>query len=106
MVWSFPGYGGRRRSFATFTLAFFDDVVTMKRLEQILGIIFAITGVIGIVFFLLFLNQRVNYKLHYKVLNEIQKVVIEKYLSNNYEYYYPSKRSPFRKFKKGSTGQC
>lgn len=89
-------------TFATFTMAFFTQTIGLAELYLILGAIFALTGVLGIVFYLLFMTQRVNYKLHYKVLNEIQKIIITEYLSNPYDVYYPTNRSPFKKFKKGA----
>lgn len=89
-------------TFATFTLAFFTDIIGLKDLYLILGSIFILTGILGIFFYLLFLSQRINYKLHYKVLSEIQQIVIGEYLSKSYEEYYPTDRSPFIKFKKGA----
>lgn len=89
-------------TFATFTLAFFTAIIKLKDLYLILGAIFMLTGLLGIFFYLLFLCQRINYKLHYKVLSEIQKIVIEQYLSKSYEEYYPTDRSPFKKFKRGA----
>lgn len=89
-------------TFATFTLAFFTDIIGLKDLYLILGSIFMLTGILGIFFYLLFLSQRINYKLHYKVLSEIQQIVIREYLSKSYEEYYPTDRSPFKKFKRGA----
>ena len=89
-------------TFATFTLAFFTAIIKLKDLYLILGAIFMLTGLLGIFFYLLFLCQRINYKLHYKVLSEIQKIVFEQYLSKSYEEYYPTDRSPFKKFKRGA----
>lgn len=89
-------------TFATFTLAFFTDIIGVKDLYLILGLIFMLTGILGIFFYLLFLSQRINYKLHYKVLNEIQQIVIKKHLSKSYAEYYPADRSPFKKFKRGA----
>lgn len=89
-------------TFATFTLAFFTDIIGLKDLYLILGLIFILTGILGIFFYLLFLSQRINYKLHYKVLAEIQQIVISEHLSKPYEEYYPADRSPFKKFKRGA----
>ncbi|MDY4561641.1 hypothetical protein ACTNCE_14880 [Dorea longicatena] len=89
-------------TFATFTLAFFTDIIELKDWYLILGSIFMLTGILGIFFYLLFLSQRINYKLHYKVLSEIQRIVIREYLSKPYEEYYPTDRSPFKKFKRGA----
>ncbi len=89
-------------TFATFTMAFFTETIAMNELYLVLGTIFLFTGVLGIIFYLLFLCQRVNYKLHYKVLYEIQKIVIDEYLSNSYDVYYPTNRTPFKKFKRGA----
>lgn len=89
-------------TFATFTLAFFTDIIGLKDLYLILGLIFILTGILGIFFYLLFLSQRINYKLHYKVLDEIQQIVIREHLSKSYEEYYPIDRSPFKKFKRGA----
>ncbi len=89
-------------TFATFTLAFFTDIIGLKDLYLILGLIFILTGILGIFFYLLFLSQRINYKLHYKVLDEIQQIVIREHLSKSYEEYYPTDRSPFKKFKRGA----
>lgn len=87
---------------ATFALSFFNDKLKMEQLEYIIGIIFILTGVIGVIFYLLFLCQRLNYKLHYKILSEIQQKIVFQYLSKPYEAYYPVNRSPFKKFKKGA----
>lgn len=89
-------------TFATFALSFFDDKLKMEQLECIIGIVFILTGVIGVIFYLLFLCQRLNYKLHYKVLGEIQRKIVGQYLSKPYETYYQENRSPFKKFKKGA----
>lgn len=89
-------------TFATFTLAFFTDIIGLKDLYLILGLIFMLTGILGVIFYLLFLSQRINYKLHYKVLSEIQQIVIKEHLSKSYEEYYPLDRSPFKKFKRGA----
>ncbi len=89
-------------TFSTFTMAFFTEIIEQSALYIILGFIFLLTGVVGINFYLLFLSQRVNYKLHYRVLNEIQRTVIGEYLPQKYEEYYPIERSPFKKMKKGA----
>lgn len=89
-------------TFATFALTFFNDKLKMEQLECIIGIVFILTGIIGIIFYLLFLCQRLNYKLHYKVLSEIQRKIVTQYLSKPYEMYYQENRSPFKKFKKGA----
>lgn len=93
---------GAVAAFATFALSFLDDKLSVEQLELIIGITFILTGILGIFFYLLFLCQRVNYKMHYKVLNEIQKKIIEQYLTKSYENYYPLNRMPFKKFKKGA----
>lgn len=89
-------------TFATFALTFFSNKLKMEQLECIVGIVFILTGVIGMIFYLLFLCQRLNYKLHYKVLSEIQRKIVVQYLSKPYETYYQENRSPFKKFKKGA----
>lgn len=89
-------------TFATFTLAFFSNSIKIENLYIIMGLIFMLTGVLGVIFYFLFLSQRINYKLHYKVLNEIQQIIINKYLSKKYGDYYPTDRSPFRKYKRGA----
>ncbi len=88
--------------FATFTLAFFTETIGIVELYRILGAIFFLTGILGILFYMLFLSQRVNYKLHYKVLDEIQRIVIKTYLIHPYDVYYPTNRTPFKKFKRGA----
>ena len=75
-------------TFATFALTFFSNKLKMEQLECIVGIVFILTGVIGMIFYLLFLCQRLNYKLHYKVLSEIQRKIVVQYLSKPYETYY------------------
>lgn len=88
--------------FATFTLAFFTETIRIMDLYRVLGAIFFLTGILGLLFYMLFLAQRANYKLHYRVLDEIQKIVINTYLAQPYGVYYPTNRTPFKKFKHGA----
>ena len=87
---------------ATITFAVFSERLDLKKLEIFLGIIFFITGLVGVLFYLLFLSQRVNYKMHYCVLNELQKKLAKSNLKKSYNYYYPEQRTPFKKLKRGS----
>ena len=89
-------------AFATVALTFLDDILEVVQLECILGIVFIFTGIVGFLFYLLFLCQRRNYKMHYKVLNEIQRKIIGQYLTKNYEEYYQLDKIPFKKVKKGA----
>lgn len=89
-------------TFATFALTFLDDRLDLCQLERIIGATFILAGIIGFVFYLLFLCQRINYKMHYKVLDEIQRKIVSQYLSRPYNEYYQVNRSPFKKFKKGA----
>lgn len=89
-------------AFATIALTFLDDILEVAQMECILGVVFVFTGGLGLLFYLLFLCQRRNYKMHYKVLDEIQKKIIGQYLEKDYEQYYRPDKSPFKKFKKGA----
>lgn len=89
-------------TFSTFTLAFFPDIIKLGDLYLILGFIFSFTGILGVFFFLLFLSQRINYKMHFRVLSDIQRIVIKEYLSKSYEEYYPEGPGPFKKRRRGA----
>ncbi len=88
--------------FATIVFAVFSESWNITILQIILGCIFILTGLLGILFYLLFLTQRVNYKLHYRVLNELQANFASRFLKESYSFYYPSKRTPFKKLKFGA----
>lgn len=88
--------------FATIVFAVFSDSLNIKNLEIALGGIFILTGLLGVLFYFLFLTQRVNYKMHYRVLNELQASFATRYLKKNYSFYYPIKRTPFKKSKFGA----
>lgn len=88
--------------FATVMLAAFSEKWNLKLIEICLGAIFLVTGVVGILFYFLFLTQRVNYKMHYRVLNELQEKFAKTYLKNPYTDYYPTTRTPFKKLRYGA----
>lgn len=88
--------------FATIVFAVFSQSWNIKILQITLGCIFILTGLLGILFYFLFLAQRVNYKLHYRVLNELQYEFVARFLKEQYSFYYPSKRTPFKKLKFGA----
>lgn len=88
--------------FATIVFAVFSKSWNITILQIILGCIFISTGLLGILFYFLFLTQRVNYKLHYRVLNELQANFASRFLKKTYSFYYPSKRTPFKKLKFGA----
>ena len=88
--------------FATIIFAVFSESWKITILEIALGGIFILTGLLGVFFYLLFLSQRVNYKLHYRVLNELQHYFASRFLKEPYSNYYPSKRTPFKKLTFGA----
>lgn len=88
--------------FATIVFAVFSESWNIAILQIVLGCIFILTGLLGIIFYFLFLTQRVNYKLHYRVLNELQANFASHFLKEPYSFYYPSKRTPFKKLKFGA----
>lgn len=88
--------------FATIVFAVFSESWNITILQIALGCIFILTGLLGILFYFLFLAQRVNYKLHYRVLNELQYDFASRYLKEPYSFYYLSKRTPFKKLKFGA----
>lgn len=88
--------------FATIVFAVFSEAWNIVFLQLVLGGIFILTGFLGILFYFLFLAQRVNYKMHYRVLNELQHKFASQFLEKPYSYYYPIKRTPFVKLKYGA----
>lgn len=88
--------------FATIVFAVFSESWNITILQIALGGIFLLTGLLGVLFYFLFLAQRVNYKMHYRVLNELQANFATRFLKETYSFYYPSKRTPFKKLKFGA----
>ena len=88
--------------FATIVFTVFSESWNITILQIALGCIFILTGLLGILFYFLFLAQRVNYKLHYRILNELQYEFATRFLKEQYSFYYPSKRTPFKKLKFGA----
>lgn len=88
-------------AFSTFTLSFFDDVVSKDNLCLVLSFIFFLTGILGTVFYFLFLNQRKNYQMHYKLLKELQKTIVIEGLKKSYDSFY-NNRLPFKKLNFGA----
>lgn len=93
---------GAVSGFATIVFAVFSENWNVSVLQITLGGIFILTGFLGILFYFLFLIQRLNYKLHYRVLNELQHTFADRFLKEPYSFYYPSKRTPFVKLKYGA----
>ena len=88
-------------AFATVCLTVFEDTIKVEILYLISGIAILFTGLIGYLFFWIFLCQRANYWKNYKLLNEIQIMLIEKTIQKPYGYFYPS-NAPFAKRKHGA----
>ncbi len=85
----------------TICLSVFEDTIKIEILYFIAGVAILFTGLIGYLFFWIFLCQRANYWKNYKLLNEVQIILIEKTIKKPYNYYYPS-NSPFAKRKHGA----
>lgn len=88
-------------AFATVCLTVFEDTIKIEIFYLISGIAILFTGLIGYLFFWIFLCQRANYWKNYKLLNEIQIMLIEKTIQKPYEYFYPL-NAPFAKRKHGA----
>lgn len=88
-------------AFATVCLTVFEDTFQAEVLYLVSGIAILFTGLIGYLFFWIFLCQRANYWKNYKLLNEIQIILIEKTIQKPYGYFYPS-NAPFAKRKHGA----
>ena len=86
---------------ATICLTILSDFTDMKIIYLAAGIVFLFTGVVGTLFFAIFLCQRANYWKNYRLLNEVQVFLIEKITKHSHDYYYP-KKSPFAKRKYGA----
>lgn len=88
-------------AFTTICLTVFEDSIKIEILYFISGIAVSFTGLIGYLFFWIFLCQRLNYWKNYKLLNELQIILIEKTIRKSYDYYYPA-NTPFSKRKQGA----
>lgn len=85
----------------TVCLTILNNTVDMEIIYCVAGIAFLFTGVVGGLFFSIFLCQRANYWKNYKLLNELQILLIKKIMKHTHDYYYP-KRNPFAKRKHGA----
>lgn len=88
-------------AFTTICLKVFEGSIKIEILYFIAGIAVTFTGLIGYLFFWIFLCQRSNYWKNYKLLNELQIMLIEKTAKKPYDYYYPT-NAPFAKRKHGA----
>ena len=86
---------------STICLAVLQDSADIKEIYFFVGVAFIFTGVLGYFFFWIFLCQRSNYWKNYKLLNEIQILLIELTTKRKYSYFYPIK-DPFAKRKCGA----
>lgn len=91
---------GSVSAFATLLLSLVNAEDMRQIIYIITGIAFFIVGIIGLFFLNVFLYQRANYWKNYKIMNELQIVLIEKITGKGYSYYYP--QPPFQKRKRGA----
>lgn len=75
--------------------------IDMRILYIIAGSAFFFTGVMGFVFFKIFLCQRANCWKNYQLMNDIQIKLIEQVLNKQHSFYY-STMDPFAKRKHGA----
>lgn len=59
-------------TFATLLIKFFEDTLSSKLLCYLSGGIFAFSTIIGYLFYILYLNQRMNYIRTYHILSKLQ----------------------------------
>lgn len=88
-------------AFSTLLIKLFESTVTYEILFAISSSIFALTSILGFIFYILYLCQRSNYRKHYKLLEIIQVELVEKCLKKSYRVFYPF-HSPFAKNKHGA----
>ncbi len=68
---------------ATLCLKLFENSVNKHSLYRIVGMIFIFAGSIGILFYILYLNQRHNYRKQYSQLSIIQNIILSSVLSKS-----------------------
>lgn len=68
---------------ATLCLKFFEDSTKIESIYFMVGLIFILAGVLGVLFYVLYLCQRQNYRQVYAKLYVIQTVLLESSLPND-----------------------
>lgn len=72
---------GAIAALATLYFEFFKDTVNKKCLFLVISLIFLFAAIIGVLFYVLYLNQRQNYKKQYNTLSLVQDMILKKELN-------------------------
>lgn len=73
---------------STFSFNIFNNALSIDNILVLTGLIFIFTGIIGVLFYIVYLHQRLNYKKHYNILNTIQERLYDNAIPGIYKMYY------------------
>ncbi len=71
----------------TLCLGLFSNSIQTNYLLILVGCIFLLSSVLGILFYMLYLNQRYNYKRNYKLLSSLEGRILKKQLNNEVQTF-------------------
>lgn len=74
---------GAISALATLCLGLFSDSMQTNILLLLVSVIFLLASFLGVLFYVLYLNQRYNYKRNYKLLSALEGKILKKQIGND-----------------------